>query len=148
MANFNYYLKTKELKKEAPIRLHITYNSKECKVYTGLKSNSKNWNSRAQEVKHQVIQSTEKNKRLRQFKQQAENVYLQLVNNNAEITNNLLKEKIQEIIEPKKVYNFFEYFEEHIEGNKQLVKSTLSDYNQTLQALRHFEKEIKYKVTF
>ena len=148
MANFNYYLKTKELKKEAPIRLHITYNSKECKVYTGLKSNSKHWNSRTQEVKHQVIQSTEKNKRLRQFKQQAENTYLQLVNEKVEITNSLLKERIYEIIEPKKTYNFFEFFEEYITNQKELAKSTLTDYNQTLSTIRLFEKEVKYKVLF
>ena len=148
MANFNFYLKNKELSKESPVRLHITYNSKECKLYTGLKSNGKNWNPRTQEVKNSVIQSTEKNKRLRQFKQQAESVYLQLVNEKIEITNSLLKEKIKESIEPKKTYDFFEYFEEHIENSKHLAKSTLSDYNQTLQTVKNFEKETKYRVTF
>jgi len=148
MARYNFYLKDKKAKKETSIILYISYNSKFCKISTGLKILPKKWNYKKQKLKAQSSKSTETNNILNNILKQAEITYLSLVNEEIYITNEILKQSFKLNTTPIKKLNFFTFFEQHIETQKQLAKSTLSDYRQTLNTLIEFQRVTKYMVDF
>ena len=82
MARYKFYLKDKKAKKETSIILYISYNSKFCKISTGLKILPKNWNYKKQSVKPQVTKSSEINNLLSNFLEEIENTYLSILNEN------------------------------------------------------------------
>ena len=148
MARYNFYLKDKKAKKETSIILYVSYNSKFCKISTGLKILPSNWNYKKQNVKPQVSKSSEINNILSNFIKDVEKVYLTLVNENVFITNDLIKNRFKSHITPKKEIDLFNFFDSHISAQKQLSKATISDYRQTLNTLTLFEKNTKYDVSF
>ena len=148
MARYNFYLKDKKAKKETSIILYVSYNSKFCKISTGLKILPSNWNYKKQNVKPQVSKSSEINNILSNFINDVEKVYLTLVNENVFITNDLIKNHFKSHITPKKEIDLFNFFDSHISAQKQLSKATISDYRQTLNTLTLFEKNTKYDVSF
>ena len=148
MARYNFYLKDKKAKKETSIILYISYNSKFCKISTGLKILPKNWNYKKQSVKPQVAKSSEINNRLSNLLEEIENTYLSILNENIFITNEIIKSRFKSYITPNEELVFFNFFESHISAQKQLAKSTISDYRQTLKTLSLFQKTTKYNVSF
>ena len=107
MARYNFYLKDKKAKKETSIILYVSYNSKFCKISTGLKILPSNWNYKKQNVKPQVSKSSEINNILSNFINDVEKVYLTLVNENVFITNDLIKNHFKSHITPKKEIDLF-----------------------------------------
>ena len=148
MASYNFYLKNRYSNKETPVLLYISYNSTFCKISTGLKILPKKWNHKKQKLKAQSSKSTETNNILNNILAQAETTYLSLVNEGIYITNEILKKRFKHDITPIKKLNFFTFFEKHIKTQKQLAKSTLSDYRQTLNTLIEFQRVSKYNVDF
>ena len=148
MARYNFYLKDKKAKKETSIILYISYNSKFCKISTGLKILPKHWNYKKQNVKPQVTKSSEINNRLSNFLEEIEKTYLSILNENIFITNDIIINRFKSDITPKEELDFFNFFDSHISAQKQLAKSTISDYRQTLNTLTIFQKITKYNVSF
>ena len=148
MARYNLYLKNKRTSNKTSILLCISYHSKFCKLYSGLKIKPSNWNDKKQIVKAQSTKSTEINKILNTLLDTAEKTYLSLVNEGVYITNDLIKQRFKVNTTPQKKLDLFSFFHNHIETQKQLAKSTLSDYRQTLNTLIEFQRVTKYKVDF
>ena len=148
MARYNFYLKDKKAKKETSIILYISYNSKFCKISTGLKILPQHWNYKKQNVKPQVTKSSEINNRLSNFLEEIEKTYLSILNENIFITNDIIINRFKSDITPKEELDFFNFFDSHISAQKQLAKSTISDYRQTLNTLTIFQKITKYNVSF
>ncbi len=148
MARYNFYLKDKKSKKETSIILYVSYNSKFCKISTGLKILPKYWNYKKQSVKPQVAKSTEINNRLSKFLEEIENTYLSILNENIFITNDIIIDRFRNDTNPKVELDLLNFFESHISAQKQLAKSTISDYRQTLKSLTLFQKSTKYNVSF
>ena len=148
MANYNFYLKNRNSHTETPILLYISYNSTFCKISTGLMVHPKKWNHKKQKLKVQSSKSNEANNILNNILKQAEATYLSLVDEGLYITNELLKKRFKLNTTPRKKLNFFTFFENHIETQKQLAKSTISDYRQTLNTLIEFQRVTKYIVDF
>ena len=148
MARYNFYLKDKKSKKETSIILYVSYNSKFCKISTGLKILPKYWNHKKQSVKPQVAKSTEINNRLSKFLEEIENTYLSILNENIFITNDIIIDRFRNDTNPKVELDLLNFFESHISAQKQLAKSTISDYRQTLKSLTLFQKSTKYNVSF
>ena len=148
MARYNLYLKNKKSKKETYILIYISYHSKFCKLNTGLKILANNWNFKKQRVKPQSSKSNEVNRILVSLLNTAEKTYLSLVDQGIYITNDLLKQQFKSNTTPQKKLDIFNFFDNHIKTQKQLAKSTLSDYRQTLNTLKEFEKNTKYLVEF
>jgi site-specific recombinase XerD len=128
--------------------LYISYNSTFCKISTGLKILPNKWNHKKQKLKSQSSKSTETNNILNNILEQAETTYLSLLDEGIYITNEVLKQRFKLNTTPIKKLNFFTFFEKHIETQKQLAKSTLSDYRQTLNTLIEFQRVTKYNVDF
>lgn len=148
MARYNLYLKNKNSSQKTSVLVCISYNSNFCKIYSGIKVHPKNWNFKKQILKSQASRSAEINRILSSLINVAEKTYLSLIEEGVYITNELLKERFKIKITPKKKTSFFSFFTNHINSQKQLSKSTISDYNQTLNSLREFEKETRYKIDF
>jgi site-specific recombinase XerD len=148
MARYNLYLKDKKAKKETSIIIYISYNSRFCKISTGLKILPKNWNYKKQSVKPQVAKSSEINNLLNNLLIEIENTYLSILNENIFITNDIIKSRFKSDITPEEKIDLFSFFDSHISAQKQLSKSTISDYRQTLNTLTLFQKTTKYNVSF
>ena len=95
MARFNFYLKNVKAKRTSVI-LSITYESNQCRYYTGISIEPNKWNTRKQEIKSQVEQSFLINKSLNNIKSVSESCYYDLVNSGTHINNDILKERINE----------------------------------------------------
>lgn len=148
MARYNLYLKNKKTIRETSILICISYNSKFCRLSSGLKIKPNNWNDKKQNVKAQSSKSTEINRILNTLLNTAEKTYLSLVDEGVYITNDLLKQRYKFNTTPQKKLDLLNFFKNHIKTQKQLAKSTLSDYRQTLNTLKEFQKKTKYKVDF
>ena len=148
MASINFYLKDPKSTTQTRIYLQTLYRGKKFKFTTPYKITPKFWNKNKNEVKsahysgHQEI-----NKGLHKIKLIAERCYHNLINEDKFNRVNF-KEYITNSIYKPDTIEFFEFFEEYITNQKELAKSTLTDYNQTLSTIRLFEKEVKYKVLF
>ena len=148
MARYCFYLKEPKSKRETVVKLHVHYHAKICKCYSKVKVLPTNWDFKKQKVKHQVAQSTRMNEILNTLKKDAEEAYLSLVDEKIDINNDNLRRRIYDTNEPKETHNLINFFSRHIKTQKQLSKSTLSDYRQTLNTLKKFENDSKYKVEF
>lgn len=148
MARYNFYLKDKKAKQETSIILYISYNSRFCKISTGLKILPENWNFKKQSVKPQLAKSSEINNLLNNLLIEIENTYLSLLKEKIFITNNIIIKRFKSNITPEEKIDLFSFFDSHISAQKQLAKSTISDYKQTIQTLSNFQKTTKYNVSF
>ena len=147
MARNCFYLKEPKSKRETVVKLHVHYHAKICKCYSKVKVLPTNWDFKKQKVKHQVAQSTRMNEILNTLKKDAEEAYLSLVDEKIDINNDNLRRRIYDTNEPKETHNLINFFSRHIKTQKQLSKSTLSDYRQTLNTLKKFEKASLVKLS-
>ena len=147
MARFNFYLKNVKAKRTSVI-LSITYESNQCRYYTGISIEPNKWNTRKQEIKSQVEQSFLINKSLNNIKSVSESCYYDLVNSGTHINNDILKERINEQLTPTPILNFYSFADEFLNDNKQYKKTTLTDYKRTISLIKEFEESKKYKITF
>jgi len=148
MARYNFYLKDKKAKTETSIILYVSYNSIFCKISTGLKILPKNWNYKKQSVKPQVAKSSEVNNLLSNKLIEIEKTFLTLLNEGVFIDNKILKSRFKSDTSPKVVLGLFGFFDSHISAQKQLAKSTISDYRQTLNTLKLFQENTKFDMSF
>lgn len=147
MAKLNFYLKNIKAKKTSVI-LSITYDSNQCRYYTGVSIEPNKWNSKKQEIKSQVQQSLLQNKSLKKIKDVSESCYWELVNDGIHIDNDILKYKISEKLTPTPILSFYLFVEDFLNDNKQFKKTTIADYRRTISLIKEFEESKKYKITF
>ena len=148
MASINFYLKDPKSKRQTRIYLQTLYRGRKYKYTTPHKTTPKYWNKKKQEVKSVPYSGYQEiNKGLHKIELIADKCYHNLINED-QFSRVNFKECIESsLYKPDKI-EFFEFFEEHINNQKQLVESTISDYTQTLNTLRLFQKETKYKIVF
>ena len=147
MARLNFYLKNIKANRTSII-LSITYDSKQCRYYTGLSIEPNKWNNKKQQVKSQVEQSSLINKSLSNIRTVSESCYYELLNNGIHIDNDTLKHSIIEQITPTAILNFYSFTDEFLSDNKQYKTTTLTDYKRTVGLIREFEESKKYKISF
>ena len=149
MPSINFYLKDPKALKETRIYLQTLYAGKKCKYTTNLRALPNEWNFKKQRVKSTNSSSNYKlNRELQKIEINASICYNNLITGDTEFTTETFRLALHNSLNQTKSIEFFEFFEEYIMNQKELAKSTITDYNQTLSTLRLFEKEVKYKVLF
>ena len=149
MPSINFYLKDPKASKETRIYLQTLYAGKKCKYTTNLRALPNEWNFKKQRVKSTNRSSNYKlNRELQKIEINASICYNNLITGDTEFTTETFRLALHNSLNQTKSIEFFEFFEEYIMNQKELAKSTITDYNQTLSTLRLFEKEVKYKVLF
>ena len=148
MPNINFYLKDPKSTKQTRIYLQTSNRGRKYQFTTPYKITPKYWNNKKNEVKSAHYSGYQEiNKGLHKIKLITEKCYHNLINEDKFNRVNF-KDCILRSLYKTDTIEFFEFFEEYITNQKELAKSTITDYNQTLSTLRLFEKEVKYKVVF
>ena len=149
MAAINFYLKVPKSTTQTRVYLQTLYQGTKCKYTTKLKTKPKDWNFKKQEVKTTHYSGYQEiNTLLNKIKREAEKCYNNLLIEDTPFTPYAFRSRLDLALNKPNKIEFFEFFEEYITNQKQLAKSTITDYNQTLNTLRLFQKETKYKVVF
>ena len=149
MPSINFYLKDPKASKETRIYLQTLYAGKKCKYTTNLRALPNEWNFKKQRIKSTNRSSNHKlNRELQKIEINASICYNNLITGDTAFTPETFRLALHNSLNQTKSIEFFKFFEDYIKNQKELAKSTITDYNQTLTTLRLFEKEEKYKVLF
>ena len=149
MPSINFYLKDPTSSKETRIYLQTLYAGKKCKYTTELRVLPAEWNFKKQIIKETNRSRNHKlNRRLNEIKSNASDCYNNLIGSDMPFTPVNFRTALHNSLHQSKMIEFFEFFENHIKNQKELAKSTITDYNQTFSTFKLFEKETKYRVLF
>ena len=149
MPSINFYLKDPKASKETRIYLQTLYAGKKCKYTTNVRVLPAEWNFKKQRIKATNRSRNHKlNSLLHEIESNASDCYNNLIGSGVPFTPINFRLALDNSLNQTKSIEFFEFFEDYIKNQKELAKSTITDYNQTLSTLRLFEKEEKYKVLF
>ena len=149
MSSINFYLKDTKSSKETRIYLQTLYAGKKCKYTTNLRALPSEWNFKKQRIKSTNRSDNYKlNSELQKIEINASICYNDLITSSLPFTPESFRSALHSSLHQTETIELFEFFEEYISNQRQLSKSTITDYKQTLNTLRQFEKEIKYKVLF
>ena len=149
MPSINFYLKDPNSSKETRIYLQTLYAGTKCKYTTKLRALPDEWNFKKQRVKSTNRSSNSKlNRELQRIENSASICYNNLITGGTQFTPENFRLALDNSLHQTKSIEFFEFFENYIINQKELAKSTNTDYNQTFSTLRVFEIETKYKVLF
>ena len=137
MASINFYLKDPKSTTQTRIYLQTLYRGIKYKYTTPYKTTPKFWNKKKQEVKSVPYSGYQEiNKGIRNIKLIAEKCYHNLLIEDTPFTPYAFRSRLDLALNKTNKIEFFEFFEEYITNQKELAKSTLTDYNQTLSTLR------------
>ena len=139
----NYRLEKKnKLDKTGNIRLDSHYNGKRFRYFIGMHLEEKLWSCNKQRLKSSATNSSSFNQRLNDIKIGLEKIYYDLLHSNLPISNEILRNKLDESLKGKSTnLNFFQFAEEYIEQSRISKKeSTVKGYMSTIRELKKFEK--------
>ena len=105
--------------KRTSVILSITYESNQCRYYTGISIEPNKWNTRNKRLRVKLNSLFLINKSLNNIKSVSESCYYELVNSGTHIDNDILKEKINEQLTPTPILNFYSFADEFLNDNKQ-----------------------------
>lgn len=149
MPSINFYLKDPNSSKETRIYLQTLYAGNKCKYTTELRVLPAEWNFKKQRIKETNRSRNYKlNSRLHEIESNASDCYNNLIRSGIPFTPLNFRTALRNSLHHSESIEFFEFFENHIKNQKELAKSTITDYNQTFSTLKLFEKETKYRVLF
>lgn len=156
MASVRFFIRNKTSKSETSISLKVYLPNKKELVYsTGLKIIPVYWSSKYQKVRNSVDVESVKdiiNNKLTKIKSFTEGAMIKL-----KVDDMLDKESLKHELDvylhkksiEKKIETLYEYIDLLVQNSKKRVaKVTWQTYNRTLELLKNFEKEEKYKITF
>lgn len=145
MAKPKFTLKNSDNKGESLIMLIYNFDCKRIKLSTKEKVYSKDWNPSAQQVRKSNKRHSIINDKINKLSSLVLEAHSELNKSGIKATPVLLKEKIEELKNPKKSateMTFWDYFEEFIEYKKTKIKD-VKDYNNSLRKhLEHTEQEL------
>lgn len=157
MASVKFFIRNKSTFKPTPINLKVLWPKRNELVYsTGLSIEPRNWDSKYQKVRNKVEVGTVKD---------VINIELSKINSFAtealtklQIKNELTKDNLRHeldvyfnrITEKRKADTFYEYVEDVLVENakKRVRKVTWQTYLRTLELIKSFEKDEKFKISF
>ena len=148
MANARFYLKEKNTNNETLILMFFNYNNKVFKYSTKTSIHPRNWNNKICRVKKQSSHSLELNKQINNIENSIMKIYLRMKTNDRVVNNKVLKEQLDISLNREEKEDFFDYIKLYIEQKSELKKTTKSDYLQTYNTLKKFEKQSSYIVSF
>lgn len=171
MAEFKYYLKDPKSTSPTPVRLHVHYDNRICKVYISEKVDPKYWplqpldengKSKKREAKDFRVKplhpnASEFNRTLREKAIKAESVYMKFKSDNdREPTIDELKHqiKVKLNLEIAENITFFKYFQSIIDDKQKNAdregiskrNTVIPSYELTLGILREFQRRENYRV--
>ena len=145
----NYRLEKKnKLDKTGNIRLDSHYNGKRFRYFVGIHIEEKLWSFNKQRLKSSATNSSSFNQRLNDIKIGLEKIYYDLLHSNLPISNEILRNKLDESLKGKSTnLNFFQFAEEYIEQSRISKKeSTVKGYVSTIKELKKFEKHQRRRI--
>lgn len=148
MANAKFYLKDKNANNETLILMFFNYNNKVFKYSTKISIQPRNWDNKICRVKKQSSYSLMLNKQIYNIENSIMNIYHRIKINDRVLNNKILKEQLDISLNREEKEDFFEYIKLYIEQKSELKKTTKSDYLQTYNTLKKFEKKTSYIVSF
>lgn len=172
MAEFKYYLKDPKSTGPTPVRLHVHYDNRICKVYISEKVDPKYWppqpldkdgKPKKREAKDFRVKAThpnasEMNRTLREKATKAESVYMKYISDNddREPTIDELKHliKVKLNLESSENISFFSYFQSIINDKQNAAdregkskrNTVIPSYELTLGILKEFQRRDNYRV--
>lgn len=149
----NFYLIKRPDKDDlCRIYLFCRYEGNEFKFNTEEKVKIKHWNKKQQYILTADLKASEKNERLRFIRKNIDTAFYFYKNQGIAPNNELLKEKLNELINKKPIIikTFFEYYIEFLELQKPPYKDqkTLQKFKTVLNHLQTFEIQYNYKINF
>lgn len=154
--NVNFYLKEPKAKKSL-IYLFYTINTKRVKISTGLFTDPKYWDNKKQRIKRTMAQSVEFNAILDKFVNDANRLFLESKVDNTVYDEDEFRSRVKSIINPntqilqaeKSVIGLIDAFNSFIRDcSKTKGEQVIKSYRTTLNHIRKFSKERKYKLNF
>lgn len=157
MASINFIIRNKKSSNPTTISIKVLWTQRNELVYsTGIKVLPEYWDTKNQKVRNKLEVADVKDKinaELSKIKSFTENTFTEL-----RFSNKLLKENLKyqldiyfnKIIETKRVDSFFDYVENVLieKSKKRVAKVTWQSYKRTLELIKYFEKEEKFKINF
>lgn len=149
----NFYLVNRPDKNDlCRINLHFNYNGTIFKFNTGVKVKKKHWNNKKQFVNIGDNDNSIKNDILRLINTKINEAYNYFRSKGIAPDNDILKTKLDELINKKvvKEKSFYDYFNDYLEIQKPPQKSvnTHKKFVTTLNHLQNFENHANYKISF
>ncbi|WP_445748852.1 site-specific integrase [Polaribacter sp.] len=157
MPSINFIIRNKDSSKPTPISIKVLWTNRNELVYsTGIKVLPEHWDSKNQKIRNKLEVADVKDKinnKLSKIKSFTENTFTELRFNN-KLSRETLKFELDtyfnKVSESKKVDSFFDYVENVLieKSKKRVAKVTWQSYLRTLELLKLFQKEEKYKIDF
>ncbi|WP_197505828.1 site-specific integrase [Urechidicola croceus] len=157
MASITFLIRNKKTLNQTPISVKVLWPHRNELVYsTGIKIAPQNWDSKNQKVRNKVEVASVKdliNVELSKIRTFTEQSYSDL-KFNGELTKDNLKYKLDlyfnKVSETKKVETFYDYVENILVENakNRVAKVTWKSYLRTLDLVKAFEVNEKYKISF
>ena len=154
MPEAKFLLKEPNTSNETLVYLFYNFNYDRLKYSTGEKIAPKYWNDSKQRAKEtaQFREYPEFNQRLKNIETAVNNCYRRLLNDNATITSDILRNELNKELNKKKPtqkQELIEWIEQEIEIIKQSQKvGSVQVYASLISHLKEFSKRKKYKVSF
>jgi site-specific recombinase XerD len=157
MSSIKFFQRSKLPNKKASISIKVLWPSKNELVYsTGIKIEPKNWDPKNQKVRNRVEVSEIKDSINNELSNLRSFVFnkCSLLRLEGNFTKDNLKYELDvyfnKVSKHKKIETFYEYVEDVLVENskKRVAKVTWQSYLRTLELIRSFEKEEKYKISF
>jgi integrase len=149
-----YLLRQPKIKGKTQINLIIRYDNNKFVYYTGERVIPQNWDFKRQRIKKATSfpEYSEINQWLNKLENDIISIFRELRLNKIEIDNNLLKQKLDEVLgksDKKNKLDLFSFIEDYIETNKKLKsEGTIKVYQTTFNHLNKFQKIYKTKLCF
>lgn len=157
MSSINFFIRNKKSLKPTPISIKVLWTNRNELVYsTGIKVLPEYWDAKNQKLRNKLGVAEIKdriNGELSKIKSFTENTFTEL-----KFSNNLSKENLRQQLdiyfnkasEDKKVETFYDYVENVLveQAKNRVAKVTWQSYLRTLELVKSFEADEKYKVKF
>lgn len=157
MSSINFFIRNKKSLKPTPISIKILWTNRNELVYsTGIKVLPEFWDTKNQKLRNKLEVANTKdriNAELSKIKSFTENTFSELKFGN-KLSKEALKYELDvyfnKVSQNIKVVTFFDYVENVLveQAKKRVAKVTWQSYLRTLELIKSFESDEKYKVKF
>jgi len=157
MASISFFIRNKKTTKPTSISLRVIWSQRNDLVYsTGIKIAPQNWDERNQKVRNRVevaLIKDEINLRLSKIRSATEELIRDLSYRSIMSKDDLkygLDLYFKKVSVKKKAETFYEYVENELieKAKKRVAKVTWQTYLRTLELIKEFEKEDRFKISF